>query len=78
MLKVIKKEFYDSRYLNKESLGNWRSETEQDLIGYVGKAVQKRLNTYVPPEVTREKRILLDKYLRDEDNCMTQFQNIKI
>lgn len=78
MLKVIKKEFYDSRYLNKESLGNWRSETEQDLIGYVGKAVQKRLNTYVPPEVTREKRILLDKYPRDEDNCMTQFQNIKI
>lgn len=78
MLKVIKKEFYDSRYLNKESLGNWRSESEQDLIGYVGKAVQKRLNTYVPPEVTREKRILLDKYLRDEDRCMTQFQNIKI
>ncbi|MEG0379216.1 MAG: trimethylamine methyltransferase family protein, partial [Eubacterium sp.] len=35
MLKVIKKEFYDSRYLNKESVGNWRSEPIQDLIGHV-------------------------------------------
>ncbi|MDO5434205.1 Trimethylamine:corrinoid methyltransferase [Eubacterium maltosivorans] len=77
MLKIIKKEFYDSRYLNKESLGNWRSETEQDLIGYVRKAVQKRLNAYVPPEVIKEKRMLLDKYLRDEDRCITQFQDIK-
>ena len=76
MLKVIKKEFYDSRYLNKESLGNWRSEAKGDLIDYVGSSVQKRLNAYVPPEIAKEKRMLLNKYLKKEDDCITQFQDI--
>ncbi|WP_195268776.1 trimethylamine methyltransferase family protein [Eubacterium sp. 1001713B170207_170306_E7] len=77
MLKLIKKEFYDSRYLNKESLGNWRSENENDLIDYVGRALQKRLKFYVPPEITKEKKMLLDKYLRAEDDGITQFRDIK-
>lgn len=76
MLKIIKKEFYDSRYLNKESLGNWRSEAEGDLIDYVGRSVQKRLNVYVPPEIIKEKKTLLNKYLKAKDDCVTQCQDI--
>lgn len=73
MLKLFKQEFYDSRYVDKEPVGKYVAQERKTLRENIALSIKKRINSYVPPALTRNQKDLLAGYLKETDTQIIDF-----
>ncbi|MEG0496069.1 MAG: trimethylamine methyltransferase family protein [Eubacterium sp.] len=61
--KMFKQEFFSPKYFNKEDPNQWQTNGNKPIYADLKEAVQKRLASYTPPEITKEQIELLNPYI---------------
>lgn len=64
--KSFRRDFYISRYLNKEDPNQWQAKGSLSVRDVAKEAVKKRIESYCPPEITREQAEILELYLPEK------------
>lgn len=64
--KMYREEFVLPKYLNKEDPNQWQAEGGIGLEEALSKAVQERIESYQPPEITKEQDAILRPYLPEK------------
>lgn len=61
--KMFREEFFIPKYFNKEDPNQWQENGNRSVLKDVQVAVQERLASYTPPDITKEQAALLDDYI---------------
>lgn len=61
--KMFREEFFIPKYFNKEDPNQWQENGSRSVLKDVQVAVQERLASYTPPDITKEQAALLDDYI---------------
>ncbi|MGL4606590.1 MAG: trimethylamine methyltransferase family protein [Eubacteriaceae bacterium] len=61
--KMFKEEFFVPKYFNKEDPNQWQENGSKPVLTDVQAAVQNRLASYTPPDITKEQIALLNPYI---------------
>lgn len=61
--KMFKEEFFVPKFFNKEDPNQWQENGSKPVLRDVQVAVKERLDSYTPPEITKEQAALLDDYI---------------
>lgn len=61
--KMFRKEFFAPKYFNKEDPNQWQQNGNKPITENLKKAVQDRLDSYCPPEITKEQEEMLNAYI---------------
>lgn len=64
--KMYREEFYLTKYFSKEDPNHWQSKGSLSVADVTEAQVQKRIDSYTPPSITKEQQELLDPYIYDE------------
>lgn len=64
--KSYREEFIMPKYFNKQDPNEWQSAGSVSLKNNVKDAVNERLSSYIPPDITKEQNDLIKDYLPDE------------
>lgn len=61
--KLFRQEFFAPKHFNKGDPGQWQQNGNPSVISTLKKAVDERLASYTPPEITAEQAAMLDPYI---------------
>ncbi|MGV8906297.1 MAG: trimethylamine methyltransferase family protein [Acetobacterium sp.] len=61
--KMFREEFFVPKYFNKEDPNQWQENGSRSVLKDVQVAVNERLASYTPPDITKEQAALLNDYI---------------
>lgn len=61
--KMYREEFYQSKYMNKEDPNQWQNSGSKSLKESMEPAVKKRLESYRPPEISKDRLSVIETYI---------------
>ncbi|KAF5087837.1 Glycine betaine methyltransferase [anaerobic digester metagenome] len=64
--KMYREEFYLPKYFNKQDSNVWQNEGSISILEVARNAVKERIDSYVPPNITKEQQELLKPYLPNQ------------
>ncbi len=60
---MYREEFYQSKYMNKEDPNQWQNSGSRSLRDTMKPAVKKRLESYQPPQISKERLSVIEPYI---------------
>lgn len=64
--KMFRKEFFAPKYFNKEDPNQWQQNGNKPVVDTLTQAVNERLESYCPPEITKEQEDMLNPYIPEK------------
>lgn len=64
--RMFRKEFFMPKYFNKEDPNQWQAAGNKSIVETLKEEVKKRLDSYTPPEITKEQEDLLNQYIPEK------------